>query len=130
MADVKRDLGCFLRDLWDEVVSPIMEFLQTIIPARSRIWWCPTAEISFLPLHAAGPYRKCQWNLSHLYKSSYTPTLSALIRARRNAPSATTSIHKKRFLVVSQASAKGESELLSFGSELAIVGERVEVSPP
>jgi len=124
--DVGRDLVRFLRVLWDEIVSPIADFLQTTVPSCSRIWWCPTAEFCLLPLHAAGPYQNGQRNFSHLYISSYALTLTALIRTRRNDPSATTSIHEKRFLAVGQASAKGEPELPSVSSELTIVAERIQ----
>ena len=85
--NVTRDLAMIFRKLWDQVVSPIANFLRTKYLAHSRIWWCPTAEFSLLPLHAAGLYRKGQLNLTDLYISSYTPTLSALIRARRYDPS-------------------------------------------
>lgn len=55
---------------------------------RPRVWWCPTAEFSFLPLHAAGvyhPQRKdsVTESCSDYMVSSYTPTLAALISARR-----------------------------------------------
>lgn len=51
---------------------------------RPRIWWCPTGLFSFLPLHAAGATSKTTHNsLSEHAVSSYTPTLSALINARR-----------------------------------------------
>jgi hypothetical protein len=58
--DVGRGLAGFLRILWDEVVSPIADLLQTTVPPGSRIWWCPTAEFCLLPLHAANPYRNGQ----------------------------------------------------------------------
>ncbi|KAI9570923.1 hypothetical protein HD554DRAFT_2327256 [Boletus coccyginus] len=44
--DMTRPLAAFLRKIWDQIVSPIVDSLQTIHPARSRIWWCPTAEFS------------------------------------------------------------------------------------
>ena len=84
--DITKELLVFLRQLWDEVVFPIVEILQEHHPHRSRIWWCPTAEFTLLPLHAAGSFRKGQPTLSDLYISSYTPTLTALIRARRERP--------------------------------------------
>ena len=80
--DVTREFKGFLRKMWDQIVSPIVAFLQTAHPPGSRICWCPTAEFSALPLHAAGPQRKGARNLPSLYISSYTPTLAALIRAR------------------------------------------------
>ena len=123
--DVTRDLAIILRELWDEVVSPIVSFLQTVHPFQSRIWWCPTAEFSLLPLHAAGPYRRGQRNLANLYISSYTPTLTALIRARRHdlPHSASTG---KYFLGIGQAKAKGESGLVSVGAELASIEQRMD----
>ena len=124
-SDVTRDLGLFLRELWDHVVSPIVHSLRTTCPTQSRIWWCPTAEFSLLPLHAAGPYRKGQQNLSALYISSYTPTLSTLIRARQRYPS-NSATEQKRFLAIGQANATGESELLSVGTELTNIGQRID----
>ena len=124
-ADVTKELASFLRKLWDEIVLPIVDCLQTTLPSQSRIWWCPTAEFSVLPLHAAGPYRKGKQNLPHLYVSSYTPTLTALIRARRRDPS-TSANEEKRFIAIGQANAAGESELLSVGAELDNIGQRVD----
>ena len=123
-ADVTKELAFFLRKLWDLIVSPIVDCLQTTYPSQSRIWWCPTAEFSVLPLHAAGPYRKGQQNLPHFYISSYTPTLTALIRARRRDLSKSAT-EQKRFLAVGQAKATGESELFSVGAELVNIGQRV-----
>ncbi|KAF8431491.1 CHAT domain-containing protein [Boletus edulis BED1] len=109
--DVTRELGSLMRNLWDQVVSPIVDFLLTTLPLQSRIWWCPTAE-------------KGQQNLSGLYISSYTPTLSALIRARRPAPSSTAG-DGKRFITIGQANAIGQAELLSVGTELANIGQHI-----
>lgn len=50
--------------------------------SRTRALITPTVEFTLLPLDAAGPYKKKSHDLSHFYISSYTPTLSALIRAR------------------------------------------------
>jgi CHAT domain-containing protein len=74
-----------LRDLWNDIVSPVCHFLtQLAVPQGSRIWWCPTAQLCALPLHAAGLYKPTQrdFNLPDIYTSSYIPTLSALISAR------------------------------------------------
>ncbi|KDR70891.1 hypothetical protein GALMADRAFT_159709 [Galerina marginata CBS 339.88] len=82
-----------LRKLWDNIVSPVVDSLTQLgVPEKSRIWWCPTAELCGLPLHAAGPYRSGQKNLPDIYTSSYISTLSALIKARSNiiAPSSFT----------------------------------------
>ena len=117
--NVTRELALILRQLWDNVVSPIFDFLRTIHPCQSRIWWCPTAEFSFLPLHAAGPYRSGEQNLSDLYVSSYTSTLATLIRARRRSTSESNpNNEKKRFLAVGRAKA--------VVMELDNIGQRVD----
>ena len=77
-----------------------------------------------LPLHAAGPYRKGQRNLADLYISSYTPTLTALIRARRSDPS-NSATQGKHFVAIGQATAAGERELFSVGAELVNIGRCV-----
>ena len=119
--DVTEDLLIILRELWDKVVSPIVNFLQTVHPLQSRIRWCPTAEFSLLPLHAAGPHKEGRRNLANLYISSYTPTLTALIRARRHNLS-----NGNHFLGVGQANAEGENEIASVGPELANIGQHVD----
>ncbi|KAG8887968.1 hypothetical protein FRB98_008641 [Tulasnella sp. 332] len=74
-----------LRLLWELVVQPAVERLKMMgVPQGSRIWWCPTSWLCLLPLHAAGIYRPRQPKLPDMYISSYTTTLSALIRARKS----------------------------------------------
>lgn len=72
-----------LRQLWDMILSPVVQYLSTVITTGSRIWLCPTVELCSLPIHAAGQYRKGGSNLPDTFVCSYTPTLTALIRARR-----------------------------------------------
>ncbi|KAG0694550.1 CHAT domain-containing protein [Suillus ampliporus] len=73
-----------LRELWDDIVRPVVENLDRFAGRGSRIWWCPTSLFNFLPLHAAGEYKRGGKSLSQQYVSSYTPSLTALIRARRS----------------------------------------------
>ncbi|KDQ61787.1 hypothetical protein JAAARDRAFT_172223 [Jaapia argillacea MUCL 33604] len=80
--DRQKEITPLLRDLWSLLVDPIVAQLESLqIPHMTRIWWCLTAESHGLPIHAAGPYRARERNLPDLYISSYTPTLSALMRA-------------------------------------------------
>ncbi|KIJ64560.1 hypothetical protein HYDPIDRAFT_28497 [Hydnomerulius pinastri MD-312] len=79
---IERRLAGVLRHLWDNIVCDVVRVLEQQVPKNSRIWWCPTGVFTSLPLHAAGPYRANQPSLSDIYVSSYTPTLSALIRSR------------------------------------------------
>ncbi len=79
--------------LWDEVAEPVLSLWPGATgPDLPRLWWCPTGPLAMLPLHAAGyhPRAHLDADLSAAPKrsviarvvSSYTPTLSALIRAR------------------------------------------------
>jgi CHAT domain-containing protein len=47
---------------------------------RPRVWWCPTGCFAHLPIHAAGADGK--W-CSDYVVSSYTPTTSSLLGARK-----------------------------------------------
>ena len=120
--DVTRDILVFLRGLWDDIVSPIVDTLREFCPRGSRIWWCPTAEFSLLPLHAAGSFRKGQPILSDIYISSYAPTLTALIRARQKR-SLDPSTERHRFLLVGQAHAPEQNELVSVNAELSTISQ-------
>ncbi|KAG1724866.1 CHAT domain-containing protein [Suillus lakei] len=71
-------------ELWDKVVHPVVKNLGGFARRGSRVWWCPTSAFNFLPLHAAGEYRENGQSLLQLYASSYTPSLVALMRARRS----------------------------------------------
>ncbi|KAJ7889682.1 CHAT domain-containing protein [Mycena leptocephala] len=82
-ADVDQEMEYLMRDMWQEIVEPIVGVLRSNnVPEMSRIWWCPTGVLGTLPLHAAGQYQHNTKNLPEIYISSYTPTLSALITAR------------------------------------------------
>ncbi|KZP14087.1 hypothetical protein FIBSPDRAFT_981200 [Athelia psychrophila] len=68
-----------LKKLDELLVTPVLEKLESLcLPKKPkpRIWWCPTSALCALPIHAAG-------KLPIKYVSSYTPTLSALISARK-----------------------------------------------
>ncbi|KAH6866122.1 CHAT domain-containing protein [Coprinopsis sp. MPI-PUGE-AT-0042] len=62
-----------LRDLWNEVVNPILKALGFSVSAQ--IWWCPTGPLSFLPIHAAGTHSD---RVLDYVVSSYIPTVTSL----------------------------------------------------
>ncbi|KAG1841740.1 CHAT domain-containing protein [Suillus tomentosus] len=122
-SDTQLKLIGILRKLWNRVVDPIVQALrESNVSPASRIWWCPTAEFTLLPLHAAGPYERKKKNLSDIYISSYTPTLTTLIRARQQVSRDGTSQH---FVAVGQANPVNGRELKCVASELAAVAEHV-----
>ncbi|KAG8892016.1 hypothetical protein FRB99_003167, partial [Tulasnella sp. 403] len=113
-----------LRGLWTTIVHPVVEVLQGELglKKKARIWWCPTGAASALPLHAAGAYRPREPALPDLFVSSYTPTLGALLRARRpdteRLEGAPPSI-----LVVGQPDTPGQNPLEGVRDELARIKE-------
>ncbi|KAG1775489.1 CHAT domain-containing protein [Suillus placidus] len=124
------DLIVLLRTVWDEIMLPIVNVLQQDLKLKShsRIWLCPTAAFTSIPLHAAHPFRtnadrSKEPCLEDLYICSYTPTLSALVRSRQ--------MMKKRvtpsFVTIGQGqpgTGKGKA-LLAVDSELELVHKLV-----
>ncbi|KZV74129.1 hypothetical protein PENSPDRAFT_749625 [Peniophora sp. CONT] len=99
-----------LEKLWMWVVRPILQCLgllnNTENTQLAHITWCPTGPLTQLPLHAAGIYSKGADNRAgqHIFDyavSSYTPSLSALLRCRtKGGPFIAQPIHE--VLVVTQ----------------------------
>ncbi|CAA7262049.1 unnamed protein product [Cyclocybe aegerita] len=119
-----------LRVLWEDVVKPILEAIGYSDPdhPRSRIWWCPTGPLSFLPIHAAGIYNQevehpgsC---VSDFVISSYTPTVTALLDKRIRA-STNISDHREssRILLISQPKTPGKSPIPATVEETRRVDE-------
>jgi tetratricopeptide (TPR) repeat protein len=119
-----------LRIVWNNIMIPVVNVLENVLKLKrhSRIWLCPTAAFTSIPLHAASPFlikadRSREPCLEDLYICSYTPTLSALVRSRQ--------LMKKRvtpsFVAIGQGqpgAGKGKA-LLAVDSELELVGELV-----
>jgi tetratricopeptide (TPR) repeat protein len=127
---LRHDLIVLLRIVWDEIMLPIVNVLQHDLKLkfRSRIWLCPTAAFTSIPLHAAHPFltnadRSKEPCLEDLYICSYTPTLSALVRSRRMMKGRVT----PSFATIGQSqpgSGKGKA-LLAVDSELELVRKLV-----
>ncbi|MFE4801193.1 CHAT domain-containing protein [Streptomyces sp. NPDC056708] len=73
--------------LWDTVAGPVLA--ETTLLSQRRIWWCPTGALTQLPLHAAGYHDPEDSHRAAAVMdravSSLTPTLRALLHARRSA---------------------------------------------
>ncbi|EKM54018.1 uncharacterized protein PHACADRAFT_257596 [Phanerochaete carnosa HHB-10118-sp] len=92
----EKELREILADVWLLLGRPVRDALVSLgVDKGSRVWWCPTSAVSALPLHAAGPEtiaseqgeakRRKRYYFQDFYVSSYTPTLSALLEARKYA---------------------------------------------
>ncbi|KAG2135394.1 CHAT domain-containing protein [Suillus bovinus] len=129
----RNDLIVLLRTVWDEIMMPIVNVLQHDLKLKfhSRIWLCPTAAFTSIPLHAAHPFRtnadrSKEPCLEDLYICSYTPTLSALVRSRQMMKRRVT----PSFATVGQGQpggGKGKA-LLTVESELELVHKLVPVT--
>ncbi|KAG1722815.1 CHAT domain-containing protein [Suillus lakei] len=126
----RNDLIVLLRAVWDEIMLPIVNVLQHDLKLKScsRIWLCPTAAFTSIPLHAAHPFRtkpdrSKEPCLEDLYICSYTPTLSALIRSRQMMKTRVT----PSFVAIGQGQpGAGKSKaLLAVDSELELVQKLV-----
>ncbi|KAG1829970.1 CHAT domain-containing protein [Suillus variegatus] len=120
VSDLSSDI---LRKIWHKVVGPVAQALGVSnVRPGSRIWWCPTAEFTLLPLHAAGAYEKKRDSLSHIHISSYTPTLATLVRARRQVSRDGSLQH---FVVIGQGNPDGGKPLECVAPEVAVVAKRL-----
>lgn len=85
--------------LWDTVTGPVLDRLEALGllgagadgpdgGAPPRVWWSPTGQLVFLPLHAAGHHEGADEDgarprtVLDRVASSYTPTMRALVHAR------------------------------------------------
>lgn len=108
-------LTSVLRWLWDDIAEPVLNvlgFRGTPGPDEEwpRLWWCPTGPLTLLPLHAAGYHDEPEAKRTVLDRvvSSYTPTLRALLEARRPLAA---SPEDDRLLIVSLANTPDEVPL-------------------
>jgi len=77
--------------MWDVIAEQVLDELGCTgtPPGDSstwpRVWWCPTGPLTVLPLHTAGRHSTRNDDRAVLDRvvSSYTPTLRALVEARR-----------------------------------------------
>jgi CHAT domain-containing protein len=121
--DTQQKLVGILRKLWHGIVDPVVQTLMmSNVRPGSRIWWCPTAEFTLLPLHAAGPYERERDNLSEIYISSYTPTLATLVRARQHVSQ---HVSTQNFVAIGQGNPDRGKELRCVAPELAAIARRL-----
>jgi tetratricopeptide (TPR) repeat protein len=126
-SDAELALTAILGWLWDTITGPVLDALNLRAPpdgddAWPRLWWCPTGLLAFLPLHAAGHHatRFDPVPLTVLDRvvSSYTPTLRALLHARRVPPVAAP-YGTSAPLIVSMPRTPGNPELPGAAAEAA-----------
>ncbi|KAI0074115.1 hypothetical protein K474DRAFT_1626397 [Panus rudis PR-1116 ss-1] len=93
LQDPEKILRDALTNLRVNVIQPVLSTLKNVDIDFRRIWWCPTGTFTSLPIHAA-MYHNMESNhvgqgLPESYDhivSSYTPTLSTLLRNASGEP--------------------------------------------
>ena len=119
--------------LWDAVCEPVLDRLgHTGSPQDTgsasgqgpwpRVWWVPSGPLSVLPLHAAG--RPGEGTVMDRVISSYTPTVGALLQARRRKPPT-----RARALAVGVPAVPGLRELASAEGEAGAVARSLGAAP-
>ncbi|KAJ7107456.1 CHAT domain-containing protein [Mycena epipterygia] len=78
-----------LAEIWALTVQPVFRALKLKKSDNpSRLWWCPTGPLTFLPIHAAGVYAELGTDcVSDYVISSYTPSLTSLLDQPTQTPS-------------------------------------------
>lgn len=116
--------------LWRTIAAPVLDDLGCTAamadgPPPPRVWWCPTGPLTVLPLHAAGRYSRTanvptrpEDTVPGRVVSSYTPTLTALRRARETPPADPGSM---RQLVVGMPSTPGLNPLPAVTAETQVL---------
>ena len=127
MADyAEQQLLDVLAWIWKSTTRPVLDQLGFTEQVHStenrqvpRIWWCPSGLLAFLPLHAAGDhstrFNEVPQTVLDRVVSSYTPTVRALMHARRAVFTQTVAsdipIDSNRLLVVAMPHTPGEPPL-------------------
>lgn len=113
--------------LWDGFAVPVLEALGISAPPADlpRLWWCPTGDLCFLPLHAAGRYARdgaSSQSLLDYVISSYTPTAGFLAGLVGQPDQSATDGHVRdasALLVAVPASASGDAALPAVARDVA-----------
>ncbi len=123
--------------LWDAVCGPVLDDLgMDRRPAHGswpRVWWCVSGMLSFLPLHAAGHHHTRSNPVPRTVMdravSSYTPTIRALIHARRPPTSSTdsnrqTTSKTRPMVAVAMPDTPGALRLAGAATEARLIKQR------
>ncbi|SCG37987.1 CHAT domain-containing protein [Micromonospora rifamycinica] len=129
---LRQTLVTLQRWLWDTVGEAVCAALDDVLGSapdrRHRVWWCPTGPLTMLPLHAAGRFganaslaAKRRISVAARCVSSYTPSLSVLLRARATpVPSG-----PPRAFAVGLGTLPGQAPLPAVSDELRAVSSHV-----
>jgi hypothetical protein len=110
--------------LWEVIASPVLDVLDfkqtpTNDSPWPRLWWIPTGLLSQLPIHAAGRHDRPGQSVLDRVVSSYSRSIAALIKARRDTSNQKTNLGEK--LLISMKETPGLSDLQYASEEIKVV---------
>jgi hypothetical protein len=117
--------------LWDVMAGPILQELGFVATTgqKPRVWWIPTGSLCHLPIHAAG-YHFGDFSQTVLDRvvSSYSPSINALLYARRNKERSAQRQILENFVLTSMEKTPGSwmSDLKFAKKEIEVIGELLE----
>lgn len=129
----EEQLSALLGWLWTAVAAPVLDRLGIAGPPAAdagwpRLWWCPSGLLALLPLHAAGDHSTrfdpAPQTVLDRVVSSYTPTVRALLHARRPQPAGTGPAAAKQLLAVAMPHTPGAGDLPGAAAEISLVSAR------
>lgn len=107
-------------------MTELSESLQWSATPTTRIWWCTTGVLSFLPIHAAGVYRGSDpTTISDYAVSSYIPTVTMLTERATRSTKVTDS-GASGLLLISQSDVPGMARIPGTVVETELVIKRAE----
>ena len=114
-----------LNQTWLLIGKPIAQKFEGLglvrgsdVSSKSRVWWCLTGSLSFLPIHASFPPKNPDIGMMDIVVSSYTPTIFTLLRAQQRSKLKRPTF---RMLAVGQSSIAGMTPLPGVTEEIAFI---------
>jgi hypothetical protein len=116
--------------LWTTIAAPVLGHLgitEKPGPGKEwpRVWWCASGLLTLLPLHAAGHhdsrFATAPDTVIDRAISSYTPTIRALIHARRPPKPGAGSVAARGVIVVAMPNTPGERDLPGADAEVELI---------
>ena len=94
---------------------------------QTTIYWCPTGELTFLPIHAAGDYTKTEkgHKVYDFVASSYTPNISSLLQPVLQRVSGLAT----QLLTVAVADPNGQAIIRGTNDEILRISREVMADP-
>ncbi|KAF9016595.1 hypothetical protein BDZ89DRAFT_399529 [Hymenopellis radicata] len=137
--DPEEEFRELLKELWVKIAEPILHALGFNVSSlradsepTTRLYWCPTQQLTLLPLHAAGDYDKPGpgFRVHDFVVCSYAPSLNALLlaKAKTTVQREPASKEQHRILVITVSSHHGQLPLYATKEEASNIRKHAAAS--